>query len=65
MLFEAKRFFVLSEIFTKLMTLHQIAMNQQFQGIINRSSTHPITLIFHVDIERFGVKMIRSVINFL
>ena len=64
MLFEAKRFFVLREIFAKLMLFHQIAMHQKFQRVVNRGATHSITLIFHVDVQGFCVEMIIAPVDF-
>ncbi len=50
MLLIAIRFLKLGHVFTKLVFGHQIARNQQFQCIVNRSPAYAVFFIFHMDI---------------
>lgn len=49
-LFEAVGFLVLRQVFAKLVLFHEVAIDQQLQGIVHRSPAHPVILGFHVDI---------------
>jgi hypothetical protein len=64
-LLETVGFFVLRQVASELMFSHQIAIDQQLERVVNRCSTNPITLVFHVNIQRFGVKMVVAAVNFL
>lgn len=64
MLFVPVGFFVLCQVFTKLVLFNQIAIYQQFQGIVNGSSANAVILVLHMDIKRLGIKMICPLVNF-
>lgn len=49
-LFIAVRFFKLRHVFAKLVFGYQIARNQKLQGVVNRSTTNAVLLVFHVDV---------------
>src|SRR5687767_4461584 len=50
-------FLVLRKIFSKLMFAYQIALYQEIQCIIYRSTTHPVIFVLHADVKRFNIKM--------
>ena len=50
-------FFVLCQIFPKLMLCYQFTFHQQIQRIIYRSSADPVILVLHADVERLYIKM--------
>ncbi len=50
-------FFVLSQVLAELMFAYQVTFYQQIKCIVNGSTTYPITLVFHFDVERFYIKV--------
>lgn len=64
MLLVPVRLFKLRHVFAKLVFGHQIAGNQQFQGVVYRGAANAVLFIFHVDIQRFHIEMVVSGINF-
>ena len=56
-------FFILRQIFTKLMLGDEVATDQKFKCIIDRSSTHPVIGIFHVYIQRLCIEMIGTAVD--
>ena len=59
-LFIAVRLFELGHILPKLVLGYQVARYEQFEGIINGGPANAVFFIFHVDIQRFHIKMITS-----
>jgi hypothetical protein len=57
-------FFVLGEIFPELVFFYQIAGYQQLQRIIHGGPADAVIAVFHVDVQRFRVKMVAAFINF-
>src|SRR5690606_32589093 len=55
-------FLVLCLIFAKLVFAYKFAFHQEFYGIVEGGPTNPIVLVFHVDIERFYIKMLLAII---
>ena len=64
-LFVAVRLFVLGQVLAKLMFLHQITSHEQFEGVVYGGPADPVLLCFHVDVQGFGIEMIRPFIYFL
>src|SRR5690606_748462 len=52
-------------ILTKLMTAYQTTFQQQFYRVVKRSTAYTIILVFHFNIQRFNIKMLLTIINFL
>lgn len=63
-LLKSIRAFELRHVFAKLVFGHQIAGLQQVECIINRCPTHAVVAVFHLDVERFYVKVIGAAVNF-
>ena len=63
-LFRAVAFFVEREVFTKLMLSHEVATDQEFEGVINRRAAHAVALVFHMNIQSFGIKMVVAFVYF-
>lgn len=58
-------FLVLSLIVPKLVLTHQPAFKKKFNGVIQGSSANPVFFILHLDIQRFNIKMIFTVVYLL
>ena len=58
-------FFVLGNVFAKLMPLNQIAIYEQLQRIINRGAANIVLLVFHFNVQRFGIEMVNASVYFL
>ena len=58
MLFITVAFFVLGQVFTKLVLLNQIAANQQLKGIIYSGPADVEFLFQYIIIKGFGLKMV-------
>lgn len=65
MLLIAIRFFVQRLRRPKLVALDQITLDEKVKCVINRSTADPIVFVFHLDIERLYIEMIRSAVDFL
>lgn len=50
-LLETIRFFILRQVLAELMFTHQIALNQQVQGIVHRCPAYPVIVVLHTDVE--------------
>lgn len=59
----AVRLLELRHVFSKLMLGHQIAIQQNLQGIVNRSTAYAVLLVFHVNVERFHIEMVVSTVD--
>ncbi len=59
------RFFILCLILPELMLSNQLTFQQKLNGIVEGGATDPIIFIFHVDVERFDIEMLITIINFL
>lgn len=55
----------LREVFTELVFCNQITGKQMFDSIVNSGTADPVLFVFHVDVERFHIKMIIDGINFI
>lgn len=65
MLFEFVRLLKLSAIILELMLNNQIAIEQQFHGIVKSCPAHPVFVVFHLDIQGLDIKMTISKIDLL
>ena len=63
MLLGTVRFFELCDIFSELMLADKITRKKEFDGVVQCCSRNPVVLIFHLDIERFYVKMALVIVN--
>ena len=61
----AVRLFVERQVLSKLVLGYEPAIQKQVQGVVHRGSTHPIILVFHIDIERFHIEMAGIAVYFL
>lgn len=52
--------FELRYILTELVFHHQVAVQQQFNGVVERRPADPVVLVFHENIQGFYVKMTLS-----
>ena len=57
MLFELERPFKLGTIIPELMFGHQVAIKQQFYGIVKGSPAYTILVVLHPDVEGFNIEM--------
>lgn len=64
-LLKFERFFELCTIVPELMLGNKVAVEQQIDGIVKRSAAHAVFVVFHLDIERFYIKMPVGIINLL
>ena len=64
MLFKPIGFFILGQVFPKLMFSDQFTMEQEFKSIVDRSPAHTVIGILHVEIKRFRIEVISTAINF-
>ena len=60
----AVRFFVERQVLTELVLFHQVAIQKQVECVVNRCPADPVALVFHVDVQRFGVEMVVAAVNF-
>lgn len=58
-------FFILGLILAKLVFSHKFAFQQQFDGIVKCRPAHSVIFVFHIDIERFYIKMLITFIDLL
>ncbi len=58
-------FLVMRLILPKLVFAHQGTVQKQFDGVVQRRTTHAVILVFHLDVEVFYIKMLFAVVNFL
>ena len=58
MLFMTVAFFVLCQVFTELVLFNQIALYQQFQGVINRGAANIMCLFVQIMVEGIGLKVV-------
>ena len=63
-LFVPVRFFILGEVFSKLMFGDKITTDEKFQRIVNSSAAYSVIGIFHMDIQSLCVEVISPVLNF-
>ena len=56
-------FFELSDIFSELMLADKITRKKEFDGVVQCCSRNPVVLVFHLDVERFYVKMSLIIVN--
>jgi len=63
-LFVAMRFLVERQIFAELVPFHQITTHQEVEGVVHRGPAYAATLSFHVEIQRFCVKVVVAPVNF-
>lgn len=62
-LFVVKRFLVLRLRFSKLVFSHQVAIQKQFDGVVQGGSTHPVIFIFHFDVQGLDIKMFLLIVD--
>lgn len=60
MLLKPIGFFVLGEVFAKLVLGDEVTTDQELEGVVHCSPADSVVGIFHVDIERFGIEVICS-----
>ena len=60
-----KCFFELRQIFTKLMLGNEVAIQKQFDGIVQRGPAHPVFFVFHVYIQALDIKVPAAAVNFI
>ena len=65
MLFALIGFFKLGDVLPKLMFDHQVAFQQQFNGIVQGSATDPVVFILHADVKRLYVEVVVPGVNFV
>jgi len=65
MLFITVAFFVLCQVFAKLVFLNQVAANQQFKGVINGGPADVETFFQNVAIKRLCLKMVMAAVYLL
>ena len=65
MLFITVAFFVLRQVFAKLVFLNKIAANEQFEGVINGGAANVEIFFPDVAIQCLGLKMVVPAVNFL
>lgn len=64
-LFVPVGFFVLGEIFTKLVFGDKIAADQELKRIVNRGPADSVVALLHMEVESFGVEVIIAVVDLL
>lgn len=64
-LFVAKRFFVLGQVAVELVFAHQVAFQQQVEGIVYGGPAYTVFAVFHADVEFFHIKMFLARINLI
>lgn len=57
------RFLVKRLVWPKLVPAHQIASQQQLDGVVQGGPAHSIVLVLHGEVERFDVEMIIAAVN--
>jgi hypothetical protein len=62
-LFEFKGTLILGAIVPKLVLGYQVAILQQFNGVIERSTAHPVLVILHLDVEGLYIEVAFGCIN--
>lgn len=58
------RFFILCEVFAKLMTGYQVTFYQKVKGVINRGTAHLVFFILHGDVQIIHIKVVCSAVDF-
>lgn len=64
MLLKAVGLFILREVLAKLVLGNEVTTNQEFERIVYSGAANPVIGIFHVDIQRLCIKMIRAAVDF-
>lgn len=65
MLFITVAFFVLCQVFTKLVLLYQVARNEEFQCVVNGGAAYVILFLKQVFVKNFRFKVVIAEVNFL
>jgi hypothetical protein len=65
MFLELVRTFELGTVITKLMLGDQVAVEQQFDRIIQGGTAHPVFVVLHPDVKGLDVEMPVGIIDFL
>jgi hypothetical protein len=63
-LLEAVGFFVQRQVFAELVPHDEAAGHEQIQRIIDSGPADPVALVFHVDVQGFGVEVVISAVDF-
>ena len=58
------RFFIERQVFAKLMALDEVAVDEEFERVIDRGTADAVALVFHVDIQSLGVEVVAAAVNF-
>jgi len=58
-------FFKLGNVFPELMLKHQSAIQEELHGVVQGGAADPVVVVFHLDIERFHIKVPLPVIDFI
>lgn len=62
-LFVEIRFFVVGLILAELVFADQLAIEQQFDGVVKCGAAYAIIFVFHFDIQILDIKMLFAVVN--
>jgi hypothetical protein len=62
-LFEFKGTLILGAVVSKLVLGYQVAILQQFNGVIERSTAHPVLVVLHLNVEGLYVEVAFGCIN--
>ena len=60
----AVRLFELREVFAELVLGNQVAVHEYVQRVIDGRPAHPVTFVFHADIQLIYIEMILPGVNF-
>lgn len=64
-LFVKIRLFIMRLVLTELVFAHQAAVQQKFDGVVQRGAAYPVVFVLHLDVEILDVEVIFAVVNLL
>ena len=59
----AEAFFKLCAVVPELVLYHQVAIQQQLDGVVQRSPAYPVFVVLHPDVQALNIKMPRGRID--
>jgi hypothetical protein len=64
-LLEFKGFFELGYIFSELMLGNQVAIQEQFDGVVKCCPADPVFLVLHVNVQALDIKVAGAAVDFI
>jgi hypothetical protein len=64
-LFVFEGFLELGQVFTKLVFRNEVAIQKQFDGVVQGGTAHPVFFVLHVNIQALNIEVAGAAVNFI